>query len=66
MWLGQALDIRSDRAWNEFDAREVESGFETVLLSDVLAPVQPGTSFILTLVTCPQVIHTAYWKFLRM
>ncbi len=67
MWLGQALDIHSGRAWNEFDhARKVEHGFETVLLSHVLAPAQPGTTFILTLVTSPQGVCTADWKFLRI
>lgn len=60
MRLGQVLDILSGRALNEFNhARLVEFGFETALLSDVLAHAKPGTTLILTEITNPQVVRTA-------
>lgn len=60
MRLGQVIDILSGRALNEFNhAREVEYGFETALLSDVLAHAKPGTTLILTEITNPQVVRTA-------
>lgn len=60
MRLGQILDILSGRALNEFNhARHVEFGFETALLSDVLAHAKPGTTLILTEITNPQVVRTA-------
>lgn len=60
MRLGQVIEIVSGRALNEFNhAREVEFGFETALLSDVLAHAKPHTTLILTGITNPQVVRTA-------
>ncbi len=60
MRLGQVLDILSGRALNEFNhARQVEYGFETALLSDVLSHAKPGSTLILTEITNPQVVRTA-------
>ncbi len=60
MRLGQVVDILVGCPLNEFNhAREVEYGFETALLSDVLAHAKPGTTLILTEITNPQVVRTA-------
>lgn len=60
MRLGQVIDVVSGHALNEFNhAREVEYGFETALLSDVLAHAKSGTTLILTEITNPQVVRTA-------
>jgi hypothetical protein len=60
MQLGQIIDVLGGRALNEFSyARQVEFGFETALLSDVLAHAHPHTTLIITEITNPQVIRTA-------
>lgn len=60
MRLGQIIDILGGRALTEFNhAREVEYGFETALLSDVLAHAKPHSTLILTEITNPQVVRTA-------
>ncbi len=60
MRLGQVIEILAGRALNEFNhAREVEFGFETALLSDVLAHAKPHTTLIMTEITNPQVVRTA-------
>jgi hypothetical protein len=60
MRLGQVIEILSGSALNEFNhAREVEYGFETALLSDVLAHAKPHTTLILTEIVNPQVVRTA-------
>jgi tRNA G18 (ribose-2'-O)-methylase SpoU len=60
MRLGQVMQVLSGRALNQFNqAREVEFGFETALLSDVLAHAKPHTTLILTEITNPQVVRTA-------
>ncbi len=60
MRLGQIIDIVGGRALNEFNhAREVEYGFETALLSDVLAHAKPHITLIITEITNPQVVRTA-------
>ncbi len=60
MRLGQVMQVLGGRALNEFNhAREVEYGFETALLSDVLAHAKPHTTLILTEITNPQVVRTA-------
>jgi hypothetical protein len=60
MRLGQVIQVLGGRALNEFNhAREVEYGFETALLSDVLAHAKPHTTLILTEITNPQVVRTA-------
>jgi hypothetical protein len=60
MQLGQVITILGGRALNEFNhAREVKYGFETALLSDVLAHAKPHTTLILTEITNPQVVRTA-------
>jgi hypothetical protein len=59
MRLGQIVELLGARALNEFNhAREVEYGFETALLSDVLAHARPHT-LILTEIVNPQVVRTA-------
>ena len=60
MRLGQVIQVLGGRALNEFNhAREVEYGFETALLSDVLAHAKPHVTLILTEITNPQVVRTA-------
>jgi hypothetical protein len=60
MQLGQVIEILNGRTLNEFNhAREVEYGFETALLSDVLAHAKPHTTLILTGILNPQVVRTA-------
>ena len=60
MLLGEIIEILDGRALNEFNhAREVEYGFETALLSDVLAHARPQTTLIVTEITNPQVVRTA-------
>jgi hypothetical protein len=60
MQLGQVIETLSGRALNEFNhAREVEYGFETALLSDVLAHAKPHTTLILTRILNSQVVRTA-------
>lgn len=60
MRLGQVIEIVGGRALNEFNhARDVEYGFETALLSDVLAHAKPHVTLIVTEITNPQVIRTA-------
>jgi tRNA G18 (ribose-2'-O)-methylase SpoU len=60
MRLGQVIEIVGGRALNEFNhARQVEFGFETALLSDVLAHAKPHTTLIITEITNPQVVRTA-------
>ena len=60
MRLGQVIEILNGRVLNEFNhAREVEYGFETALLSDVLAHAKPHTTLILTEITNHQVVRTA-------
>jgi hypothetical protein len=60
MQLGQIIDVLGGRALNEFShARQVEFGFETALLSDVLAHAKPHTTLIITEITNPQVVRTA-------
>ncbi len=60
MRLGQVVEIVAGRALNEFNhASEVEYGFETALLSDVLAHARPHTTLIITEITNPQVVRTA-------
>jgi hypothetical protein len=60
MRLGQVMQVLGGRALNQFNqAREVEYGFETALLSDVLAHAKPHTTLILTEITNPQVVRTA-------
>ncbi len=60
MRLGQVIDLLGGRALNEFNhARQVEYGFETALLSDVLAHAIPHTTLIITEITNPQVVRTA-------
>lgn len=60
MQLGEILEITGGRALNEFNqARQVEYGFETALLSDVLAHAKPHTTLIITEITNPQVVRTA-------
>lgn len=60
MRLGQIIVLVGGRALNEFNhAREVEYGFETALLSDVLAHAKPHTTLIITEITNPQVVRTA-------
>ena len=60
MKLGQIIEMLGARALNEFNhAREVEYGFETALLSDVLAHAKPHTTLILTGIINPQVVRTA-------
>ena len=60
MRLGQVIEIVDGRALNEFNhAREVEYGFETALLSDVLAHAKPHTTLMITEITNPQVVRTA-------
>jgi hypothetical protein len=60
MKLGQVVKIVAGRALNEFNyAREVEFGFETALLSDVLAHAKPHTTLIITQISNPQVVRTA-------
>lgn len=60
MKLGQIIEILNGRALNEFNhARDVEYGFETALLSDVLAHAKPHTTLILTGIINPQVVRTA-------
>ncbi len=60
MRLGQVIQVLSGHALNEFNhAREVEYGFETALLSDVLAHAKPHTTLIITEIVNPQVIRTA-------
>ncbi len=60
MRLGQVIKVLGARTLNEFNhAREVEYGFETALLSDVLAHAKPHTTLILTEITNPQVVRTA-------
>lgn len=60
MRLGQVMQVLGARALNEFNhAREVEYGFETALLSDVLAHAKPHITLILTEITNPQVVRTA-------
>lgn len=60
MRLGQIIDVLGGRALNEFNhARDVEFGFETALLSDVLAHAKPHTTLIITEITNPQVVRTA-------
>jgi len=59
MRLGQVIQVVGGRALNEFNqAREVEYGFETALLSDVLAHAKPHTTLIITEIvsTQPRVI----------
>ncbi len=63
MRLGQALDLRSGRAWKECDhAREVEYRFDTALLNRILAHAQPGTTLIFPQVANLQVIRTVNWE----
>ncbi len=60
MQIGQIIELIGGRALNEFNhAREVEYGFETVLLSDVLSHAKPHTTLIITEITNPQVVRTA-------
>jgi hypothetical protein len=60
MKLGQIIEILNGRALNEFNhARDVEYGFETALLSDVLAHAKPHTTLILTGIINTQVVRTA-------
>lgn len=60
MKLGQIIQLVGGRALNEFNhAREVEYGFETALLSDVLAHAKPHTTLIITEISNPQVVRTA-------
>lgn len=60
MRLGQVMQVLGARALNEFNhARGVEYGFETALLSDVLAHANPHTALILTEITNSQVVRTA-------
>lgn len=60
MRLDQVIQLLNGRALNEFNhAREVEYGFETALLSDVLAYAVPHTTLIITEITNHQVIRTA-------
>ena len=60
MQLGEIIGILDGRALNEFNhAREVEYGFETALLSDVLSQVMPDTTLIVTEITNPQVVRTS-------
>lgn len=60
MRLGQIIEILGGRALNEFNhSREVHYGFETALLSDVLAHAKPHITLILTEITNPQVVRTA-------
>lgn len=60
MQLCQVIEILNGRALNEFNcAREVEYGFETTLLSDVLAHAKPHTTLLLTGILNPQVVRTA-------
>ncbi len=60
MRLGQVIEIVGGRALNEFNhARQVEYGFETALLSDVLTHAKPHTTLIITEITNPQVVRTA-------
>jgi tRNA G18 (ribose-2'-O)-methylase SpoU len=60
MRLGQIIELLGAHALNEFNhAREVEYGFETALLSDVLAHAKPHTTLIITEITNPQVVRTA-------
>ncbi len=60
MRLGQVIEILAGRALNEFNhASEVEYGFETALLSDVLAHARPHATLIVTEITNPQVVRTA-------
>ncbi len=60
MRLGQVIQIIGGRTLTEFNhAREVEYGFETALLSDVLAHAQPHTTLIITEISNPQVVRTA-------
>ena len=60
MRLDQVMQVLGGRALNQFNqAREVEYGFETALLSDVLAHAKPRTTLILTEITNPQVVRTA-------
>lgn len=60
MQLGQVIQVVGGRALNEFNhAREVEYGFETALLSDVLAHAKPHTTLIITEISNPQVVRTA-------
>jgi hypothetical protein len=60
MRLAQVIEVLHGRALNEFNhAREVEYGFETALLSDVLAYAIPHTTLIITEITNHQVVRTA-------
>jgi hypothetical protein len=60
MLLSEIIEILDGRVLNEFNhARVVEYGFETALLSDVLAHAKPHTTLILTEITNPQVVRTA-------
>ncbi len=60
MRLGQVIQVVGGRALNEFNhAREVEYGFETALLSDVLAHAKPHITLIITEISNPQVVRTA-------
>ncbi len=60
MLLGQVIELLTGRALNEFNhASDVEYGFETALLSDVLAHARPHTTVIITEITNPQVVRTA-------
>jgi tRNA G18 (ribose-2'-O)-methylase SpoU len=60
MRLDQVIEIVKGHALNEFNhARQVEYGFETALLSDVLAYAIPHTTLIITEITNHQVIRTA-------
>ncbi len=60
MKLGQIIQLVGGRALNEFNhAREVEYGFETALLSDVLAHAKPHTTLVITEISNPQVVRTA-------
>jgi hypothetical protein len=60
MRLGQVIELLDGRALNEFNhARQVEYGFETALLSDVLAHAKPHTTLILTEIVNLQVVRTA-------
>ncbi len=60
MRLGQVIELLAGRALNEFNhAREVDYGFETALLSDVLAHAKPHNTLIVTEITNPQVVRTA-------
>jgi hypothetical protein len=60
MRLGHVIELLGGEALNEFNhARLVEYGFETALLSDVLAHAKPHTTLIITEITNPQVVRTA-------